>query len=527
MKKTLVSRFDTNIFTKISNDLTYSQETLSEFLQKSFSLSEIENQIALKSKNFSSQSREILVNELKLQYTGQNDCQSTLNNIELLRSEKTFTITTGHQLSLLTGPLYFIYKILHVVKLAETLRQKYPKFNFVPMFWMASEDHDFEEIRSIKLFGEKLVWNNKEQGAVGRFGLEGIAEIKDQFIRFFKRDPASEVVNLLSSLNGKTYADAMFHFVNTLFKDYGLVVLNPDSTHLKQQMIPIFKNELISQFSFKAVTETNNKLEARDIKTQVHAREINLFYLSENARERILYSEGRFKAGKYSWSESEMLKELESNPENFSPNVVLRPLYQEFILPNLLYVGGGGELAYWLQLKGVFKNANTIFPLLQIRNSLLLIDELSAKRISQLKYELNDLFLDPETQKKNYVRKQSAGKLDLTNISKLIDDLKEQIADKTINSDKGLEKWYKAKQRELDKFKENLSEKLMRTEKKRFESEINKLDQLHESFFAGGSFQERYHNFFNLCGDGNVYSHLKMIYDLIDPLENDLIVAEI
>ena len=281
------NREKSGLFTNISNQLSYNQIGLSSYIQFPFSKENFKKQMDLKGKSFNSNQREILYNSLKEKYNLSSESEKVNSNLSLLRQENTFTITTGHQLSLFTGPIYFIYKILHAIRLSEELKIEYPESNFIPVFWMASEDHDFEEIQSIQLFGKTLKWETDQKGPVGRFNIESFEPIKKEFSEFFENHPDSEIQNLLKSYEGKSLGEATFKFVNQLFKDYGLIIIDGDDAQLKNQFKSTIENEIKTQFSFNEVTKTSESLQEDGIKLQITPRAINLFYIENNLRSRI------------------------------------------------------------------------------------------------------------------------------------------------------------------------------------------------------------------------------------------------
>ena len=295
--------------------------------------------------------RGVLVKVLKQQNFNFSLTVASISNINLLQSEETFTVTTGHQLCLFTGPLYFIYKIVSTINLTQQLKEKYPQNNFVPTFWMATEDHDFQEINHINLFGKKRTWVSKGTGAVGRMSLDGfesvLVELRDVL---GETENAKKLVSLFENayLKHKNLADATRFLVNELFGKFGLVIIDGDDKKLKQQFIPIIKKDVLKN-GFVSTIKQNSKILAKDYKVQAFVRDINFFKLTQGNRELI---KGEIAQ-----------KEIEENPENFSPNVLLRPLYQETILPNIAYIGGGAEVAYWMQLKTAFKQENIPFPI--------------------------------------------------------------------------------------------------------------------------------------------------------------------
>ena len=521
------NREKSGLFTNISNQLSYNQIGLSSYIQFPFSKENFNKQMDLKGKSFNSNQREILYNSLKEKYNLTSESEKVNSNLSLLRQENTFTITTGHQLSLFTGPIYFIYKILHAIRLSEELKIEYPESNFIPVFWMASEDHDFEEIQSIQLFGKTLKWETEQKGPVGRFNTESFDSIKKEFSEFFENHPDSEIQNLLKSYEGKSLGEATFKFVNQLFKDYGLIIIDGDEAQFKNQFKSTIENEIKTQFSFNEVTKTSESLQEDGIKLQITPREINLFYIENNLRSRIQLIEGNyFIEEKGTFTQEEILNLLEKNPESFSPNVVLRPLYQETILPNLCYLGGGGEMAYWLQLKGVFDSANIPFPLIQVRNSFLQIDSGSLKKLEKINLTIEDIFNSTDELKKKYVLKNSADELNFENIDKSFSEFCTTLSKQIIKVDANLKSYSEAEISRLEKQLISIKQKLIKTEKNKHENSLNQIEQLKNKLFPNGGLQERSMNFFSTCADGNVYSHLTEIYNSIDPFGNDLIIIK-
>ena len=382
-------------FSKLIVDYLDQKAELQSLYNRFPTLENFELQIEEKNKNFPFENRNILVEALKKQYLNFDISEVTLKNIEILSQSNTFTITTGHQLNLFTGPLYFLYKIISVINLTKELKTAYPENNFVPVYWMATEDHDFDEINYFNFKGKKIQWKKESKGPVGRLNTLGLEEV---FETFSNELGLGNNANYLRELFKKSYleyenlADATRYLANQLFKNEGLVIVDGDDSDLKKLFIPFIKNELLNQTSFKKVNETLPFLEKYNI--QVNPREINLFYIQDNLRERIIFENGNYKINNtlLSFSESEILTELNKNPENFSPNVILRPLYQEVILPNLCYIGGGGELAYWLELKSNFEENSITFPILSLRNSVLIATKKQVEKIEKLEMNWSDIF---------------------------------------------------------------------------------------------------------------------------------------
>jgi len=460
--------------------------------------------------------RNVLVQELRKQYSDVALSEKTKNNIEALASKNTFTFTTAHQNNIFTGPLYFIYKILHTIKLAEYCKTNLPDHNFVPVFYIGSEDADLDELNHIYVGGEKLTWNTKQTGAVGRMKVDkelikliGLMEGQLSVLPFGK-----EIVGLMKECykEGDTIQSSTFRIVNELFGKYGLVVLLPDNAELKKQMIPIFKDDLLNQTASGIVEKTAEKLSNAGYKVQANPREVNLFYLKENIRERIEIKNDEWKVvnAKEKFSETELLKELHEYPDRFSPNVILRGLYQETILPNLAFIGGGGETAYWLQLKDLFNHYKVPFPMLILRNSFLVIEKSWQERIAKLGFSIEDFFLSPEELLNRIVLNESKNEVKLNGSLSELEQLYESFKKQASAVDVTLEKHVEAlKLRTVQRLQE-LEKKMLRAEKRKFADQQRQIHTIKEHLFPKNGLQERIDNI--------SYYYAKWGKDFIDKL---------
>ena len=467
----------TKKFTHLINDYLSRSDNLQNFYNRYPTLENFSAQWEEKSKY--KIDRKLLVKVLNDQNQLLTLSSSTRYNIDSLLKKDSFTVTTGHQLCLFTGPLYFIYKIISTINLVEMLKEKYPEKNFIPVFWMASEDHDFQEVNHIHLFGKKIEWNSGQKGAVGRMSLEGIEAVLDDLDKLLGDGVnAKHLSNIFRDayLKHNRLADASRFLVNALFGKFGLVILDGDDNRLKQQFISIVKKDVLHQGFFKTISKCSQNL-AKEYKTQAFVRDINFFYLSERGRKRL---------------EGGVLEcEIDSNPEDYSPNVLMRPLYQEIVLPNLAYVGGGAEVAYWMQLKTAFDQEQIPFPILVIRNSMLWVEQKQLNKWQNLGFDLADLFLDEHQLHQKYVSWQT--NLNLTEEFKILNKVFEQILSKI--NDKGLQKSVVAEQqRQLNSFKK-LEKKLYKSEKKKHDDALNQITNIKAKLFPNNSLQERYDNF--------------------------------
>ncbi|MDA9363401.1 bacillithiol biosynthesis cysteine-adding enzyme BshC [Polaribacter sp.] len=489
----------TGFFSKTMLDYLAKKETIKPFYHNYPDLVGFKNQLEEKEKSFNLESRNVLSKSLEKQYQGFDLSEATQNNIKLLKQKNTFTVTTGHQLNLFTGPLYFLYKIFSTINLAEEISKKFPTKNIVPVYWMATEDHDFEEINYFNFQEKKVQWNLESGGAVGRLSTEGLSDVFQEFSSHLgSTKNAKELKKLFSEgyLKHKNLADATRFIANELFKDYGLVILDGDDLALKKMLSPIVKDELENETSFHTVSETILALE-KNYKVQVNPRAINLFYLSENSRERILFENGIYKINNtnITFSKEEILREVDENPLAFSPNVIVRPLYQEVVLPNLCYIGGGGEIAYWLELKSYFEKVAVPFPILLLRNSVQIVSEKQQKKLTSLKISHQELFLKQQDLLSKKVLENTDINLDfnlkIESLQKQFTELKE-VAKKTDISFVGA---VNAQEKKQIKGLENLQRRLLRAEKRRQKELVDRITDLQRQLLPNQSLEERQRNF--------------------------------
>ena len=448
--------------------------------------------------------REALVNALKKQYADQRyaNTESALvfQNIESLSQTETYTITTGHQLNIFTGPLYFIFKIVTAINLASDLKAVYPDKNFVPVYWMATEDHDFAEINHTKLAGQKFSWDETVSGATGRIDPKSIrATLKSYINSLGISENSQKLAAILEEayLNSNSLAEATRYLVHCLFAEYGLVILDADDIELKIQFSGIVKQDILDQKSHQAITKTSKKLEEDGFQTQVHAREINFFYLKDGLRERIVFENQRWEVLNTDiyFSREELIAEIDNHPDRFSPNVVMRPLYQEVILPNLAYVGGGAEIVYWLQLKQNFDQFGISFPILIPRNSALIARQSFYNKLDKLKISVKDIFKDTEALKKEYVIRHSEYSLNLNTEWDEFNALFEKLKKRSADIDPTLAASSDAVKTRLKTALSNLEKKFVKAEKRNHEVALRQIETLRKTYFPGNSLQERTENF--------------------------------
>ncbi|WP_240686591.1 bacillithiol biosynthesis cysteine-adding enzyme BshC [Algoriphagus formosus] len=478
-------------------------------------------QKAIEQKHFSDTHRQVLCDTLTAQYSEIELFEEEKLQLQKLADSKTFTVTTGHQMNLYTGPLYFIYKIVSTIRLAEKLREAYPDYHFVPIYWMATEDHDFDEINYFKLDGKKYQWNTNQSGAVGNFELDA------SFKEFAKTVPFAADVFKDAYGSSMTLKEAVRKYVHKLFGRKGLLIVDAQEASFKSLFKEVIREDLFSHTPHREAVLKTESLESLGYGGQIFPREINFFYLDEGVRERIeqqgdeyvvLNTELRF-------SKSEIEKLIEEHPERFSPNVVLRPLYQETILPNLAYLGGPSETVYWLQLKGVFDHFKVPVPVLLPRNFALVLEPLFEKKLKQLEWEVEDLFQDFDEWKKSFVAKHASIDVSLENERTTLASLYEEKGKEAKSLEKSLEQSFEAAKVRSLKILDQMSRKLRKAEERRQHISLERARAILDYAAPGGTPQERVVNMmqFYLADD----EFLEKLYKAFDPLDYSMIVIEL
>lgn len=517
----------TNAFSKIVLDYINAAPALQPFYNHAPTLDGIKKTI-LERRSFNN-NRDVLVSQLKKQYVSVQTSAAVKANIDALLNENTFTICTAHQPNIFTGHLYFIYKILHAVKLAEELKKEIPESNFVPVYYMGSEDADLEELGEVNINGKKYQWQTAQTGAVGRMKIDKdfikiIDEIEGQIsVEEFGNEIIASVRK--AYVLGKTIEQATFEFTDFLFASFGLVVLMPDNAVLKNEFANITKKELEEQFSSKAVAEIIAAFPA-EYKVQAAGREINMFYLKEDKRERIesVNSEWSIVNSEQIFSDEEILSELKNNPERFSPNVILRPVFQEVILPNIAFIGGGGELAYWLELKKVFEAVAVPYPVLILRNSFMVVDKKTANKMQSLQFAETDFFNKELDIINVLVNRESKLQLNLADETTALKVLYQKIQYAAILADTTLQGHVEALQTQSLKKIETLEKKMLKAERLRFEAQQRQIKKIKEHLFPNNGLQERVDNilpYYSIYGK----AFIEMLYQNSTGLQQDFTIV--
>lgn len=364
-----------------------SQEIASEILNRS---------------QFSQEYRKQLVSKIKEQYKSGSivlEQDSLVNkNIESLAEDNTLTVTTGQQIHIFLGPFFVVNKLLSCCAEAIKINSLLTDYQIVPIFWMASEDHDFDEIKSARLYNEMYTWDIDSSGPVGRLNPKSLLPIVQQAKQ--RIDQTDENINFLEVCEFaystcKTFADATRYIIHQLFQETGIVVVDPDDAFFKSQFTELFKADLYTHEPSIEIDRSIQTMKTYGIKAPINTRPINTFYITDEKRVRIEKTGLKTFSlvdGSEQFTESEVSKLLDKNPEKFSPNALLRPAFQQKILPNISYITGASETIYWLELKNLMESNEITYPELQIRKSCFFTSEKKINNLKNNGIEVEHLF---------------------------------------------------------------------------------------------------------------------------------------
>jgi len=444
--------------------------------------------------------RKLLVSVMKDYYVNHQPYEKVRSNLDLLLSENTFTVCAAHQPHLFTGPVYFIYKIIHAIKLAAELNQKFPDSRFVPVYFMGSEDADLEELGTVKSNGRVFKWKTTQKGSIGRMRVDGaLRSMLEEFMACFPDAPGADAV--ISSLKkyfaeGHTVEQASFALVNELFGKYGLLIFLPDRKEFKRAFLPVIKEELEHAIAPKSLKDPMKEL-SRRYKIPAVVKDTNLFYLTDTERDRIDRADDGFilnKSGRR-FSMQEMLQLAESHPECFSPNVILRPVFQEILLPNVAFIGGGAEVSYWLELRELFRMLRVPYPIVLLRNSFLMLHPGQYPLMESLGLTPLQLFKDPVLLEKEWMASKDPDAQNLEKALSVIEDIYpgvlQSAREVTLGMDNHMAALRKAAVNRL-KYKEK---RRLKNLKRNFRQSLADINNLSVTAMPGGVLQERVDNY--------------------------------
>ena len=518
----------TNAFSKIIIDYINNDERLSEFVTDFPSINDIEKIIETKQKE--SIDRKLLVQTIFQQYQHIEIDETFSKQIHALEDKQTFCIVTAHQLNIFGGPLYYIYKIAQTIATCNLLQKKYPSYQFVPIYWLGSEDHDFEEINHTYLYNKKIEWTDKQGGIIGNYDTASLQFLIEVLENLIKNQPFGKKLSSIfkDAYASKTLAEATRNWLHKLFGQYGLIVVDGNEKAFKQACSDIIKDDILQHSAYNIVAETIHKMEQKGYKHQAMPRQINLFYIDKNSRERI-----EFDAEKQQYfilntdkvfSKEEILSELKNYPEKFSPNVILRPLFQQKILPSLMYIGGGGEIAYWLQLKNLFDKSNIAFPQLIVRNSALIITRQQKERLEKLNIPITQIFHSLDDLKNNFIRQEKN-----ISIEEEVKNIEQQFAiiqEKIKEIDASLVNYVGAEAQKTFKSTEHIEARIHKALKQKNETSLNQMEKIKNQLFPNNNLQERVDNFSAYYADFG-QQFIEMLIAEFDVYQKQFLVIEL
>ncbi len=494
---------------KLFQDYLYNFDNVKRFYNYNFrdedSYTSVFNNVVKKNPDITAKVNEIL----KKQYQKVSPSDKTNNNIAKLSKKNTVAIFTGQQLGLVGGPLYTIYKIFTAIKLSEYLSEKFTGFNFVPVFWLAGDDHDFEEVTNLKFIDKnnelkKIYYydfNNKEanKGSIGnlKFG-NSINDFKTEIKNSIRETEFSKkFFKLLDKIlvEGKTFKDSFFDLIFKIFDDAGLIIFNPQDSEIKELLKPIFLKEL-NDFNIHSseVLLTSADLD-ENYHAQVKVKPINLFYSNETGRHLIepVNDEFRLKGKRKHITKEEMFELLEKFPERFSPNVLLRPVCQDYLFPTGFYIAGPGEISYFAQVMPLYKNYNVSQPIIYPRASATIVESNIAKILMKFNLSVKDFFAGEKTLKENVLNTLSSNNVETIfytatkSIEESLTKLTEQLSfiDNTIG-----EVSNKNKEKILNQLKV-LQTKALKGEENKYSAAMRQLKKAQNILYPNNNLQER------------------------------------
>lgn len=431
---------------------------------------------------------------------------AVIDNARLLAQADSAAIVTGQQVGLLGGPLYTIYKTITAIRIARELSAGTGK-PVIPVFWVEGEDHDFDEIASFNILRSNEIRtftlespSTDNPGAVGRLLLsDGIEAMLEELASMLP--PSDFHEELFGALReayapGRSIEDAFVAWWKRLFADYGLVFMNPDDRDLKQLTIPLFEREIQNpSVSAERVEEVSRSLESEGYHAQVNVRPSNIFLLTDAGRLSLDVDGDGFvlRGTDRRYSREEMVAWLKSEPEAFSPNVVLRPLMQDMLLPTAAYIAGPGEIAYFAQYRGVYDWAGINMPVIYPRASATLIEPKVEKVFERYDISLEDFVDGVDTLFSKIVRTLSSHDFDaefsalLSAVNQSINDIKPTIEDVDRNLGRTTEATRAAIIKEIDRLKD----RVLRAEKRRHDEVRSQLEKTWVNILPEGRLQER------------------------------------
>ena len=457
--------------------------------------------------------RSLLFSIIKDQYNNLNLSVKTSQNIDLLKDKKTLAVVTGQQLGITGGPLYTFYKIITAIKLSNYLSERYDEYNFVPIFWLEGDDHDFNEVRSISIIDEnnelsKINYDDgiddeEDRGSVGQI------TINDSINNFFESlskklretEFKGDILNKLKEFYspGKTFKGAFKELIFWLFDEYGLIIFDPQDPKFKVLLKPVFKKE-VKDFRLHTEKLVSVSAELEELyHAQVKVHPVNLFYSYDEGRFLIepVENEFRLKRKRKKFTFEEIIDTIENSPENFSPNVLLRPICQDYILPTAFYVAGPSEIAYFAQVTPLYQIFEIESPVIYPRASATILEKNISSVLKKYELEVHDIFTEPEKLRTKIIRSVSEVTLDemFKDTSDKIEAALDQLKEKLFEFDKTISDASTKYKQKIFNDLDVLKVKAMDAQKKKHEVTLRQIDKAVNSLYPNSNLQERELNF--------------------------------
>jgi bacillithiol synthase len=446
---------------------------------------------------------------LSRQYGNSNVSEKTRRNISLMGSKNTLAVVTGQQLGLFGGPLYTIYKIITALKLSRHLSEKYDEYNFIPVFWLEGDDHDFEEVSYLNLINEnneliKIQYPEQlpEEGNMGSIGFLKFSESINQVFENVEKNlrPTEFTPDLLANLKriyspGKSFKESFREMLLWLFDEYGLVIIDPQDKEIKDILRPVFRKEIEG---FRTHSEKLINVSAvleEKYHAQVKIRAVNLFYNYDEGRYLIepVENDFRLRRKRKKFTREELLNLIDIEPEKFSPNVLLRPVCQDYLLPTAFYVGGPGEIAYFAQAMPLYEFYSVNFPLVYPRSSVTLLEKSIDGLLEKYSLEPKDVFIMNGDLKNKILGSVSSNSTDeiFKETENKFDLAMDQLKEKLIDIDKTISDSSSRYKQKIISYLGELKTKAVEAQNRKHEVTIRQSDRIMQAIFPQSSLQER------------------------------------
>ena len=433
----------------------------------------------------------------------------TRSQIESLRDPTSTVVITGQQVGLFLGPLYTVYKILTTIRLARTLEAELGT-PVIPVFWMAGEDHDFEEIATATTLSSIGIqsWtyepehagSNTNRGPVGRLTLsEHITPLIDNMISSFQHGGYEEELRQLLHAcyaPGTTLTDAFARLLKALLPDLGLVLVASDDPTFKKLAVPLFEKEIINpEASTQILDETSKALAASSYHSQVATRPTNLFLIGQEGRLPLDFAKGTFslRGSTTRFEQSELLNLLARQPEIFSPNVVLRPVLQDYLFPNLAYIAGPGETSYFAQYKEVYSHFGVTMPIIFPRASVTLLDEKTNRLMGHFPFQFETYSQPTESLLRILLDSPEPHPLHdaFLKARKEVTEIMRELSSFADQQNVSLTRSAKSTEVRLVQNLESFKKRLIRAEKKNMDIDRSRIEYIQNRIFPKTGLQER------------------------------------